>query len=260
MKIPFQFKKKEQVANIKPSTEQRVAGIPKPVARDAILAVDRNRWFYVSVGLLILCLLLGLQTMQANKRFAENVQVAWVKMSPSGTWDIEFYDESRGAEFYPATIDYMLTQFVERRYSKVRNSIENDYGFALQFMAPPLARWFVDSEQFNAAGKVAEILKSGEGAETFIKVGPVDHYDSDITTFGKAEGTLYRSHIFVTETRHNSDGSLAGEPVPKIVSIQWRIKSKGEIAADKKMLRINPVGLEVIKSEILDDPSGKLKG
>jgi hypothetical protein len=197
--------------------------------------------------------------MQANKRFAENVQVAWVKMSPSGTWDIEFHDESRGAEFYPATIDYMLAQFVERRFSQVRNSIETDYGFALQFMAPQLARWFVDSEQFDAAGKVAALQDQTGGPETFIKVGPVDHYDSDATSFGNAEGTLYRTNVFVTETRRNSDGSLAGEPTPKIVSLQWRIKSKGEIAADKKMLRINPIGLEILKSEILDDPSGKLK-
>lgn len=258
MKKPLCFGR--GAAIVKPATEQITPDVPKPVVRDALLAADRNRWFYVSVGLLVLCLLLGLQTMQANKRFAENVRVAWVKMSPSGTWDIEFHDESRGADFYPATIDYMLAQFVERRYSKVRNSIKTDYGFSLQFMAPQMARTFIDSEQFNAAGVVAEFLEQREGAETFIKVGPIDHYDSDITNFAGSEGTLYRTNIFVTENKQNKDGSLAADPVPRIVSIQWRIKSKGEVAGDKNMLRINPIGLEVIKSEILDDPSKKLKG
>lgn len=253
MKNPLSRKK---TTTVKPKDEQREARSSKPVERDALLANDRNRWFYVSIGLLFLCVLLTFQVMKAHKRFAENVQVAWVKMYPNGTWDVDFYDESRGVDFFQTSIDNILDQWVERRYSKVRHSIESDYGFALQFMAPKLSRWFVDENQFNAAGVVAELTESA-GKETVIDVGPIDHFDSDITSFGKVEGTLYRTNVFVTEKEVNPDGSTSGEPRKKIVTLHWRIKSKGEIAANKKMLRINPVGIEILKSEIFDDPSSK---
>jgi len=233
---------------IKPEQKKKTA----PVARDALLAADRNRWFFVSVGLLALCLLLGVEVIRANVRFANNVQVAWVKMSPNGTWDIDFFDEGRGPEFFESTIDYMLSQFVERRYSKIRLSIKNDYGYALQFMASPLAQAFMASEQFNAPGKVADFLESGED-ETVIEIGAIDHFDSDSTNFGKTEGTLYRTNVFIKELTKGPGGNLIGKPRNKIVSLQWRIKSKEEIQTDLKSLKFNPIGLEIIKSDILDD-------
>jgi len=247
------FLKKSQPAQIKPVNEQRKpGGSAPPLERDALLSAERNRWFFVSLGLLVLCLLLGLEVIRANARFANNVQVAWVKMAPNGMWDIDFFDEDRGPEFFQSTIDYMLSQFVERRYSKVRASIKNDYGFALQFMGPKLARSFMDGDQYNAPGKVAVFLDGGAN-ETLIKIRAIDHYDSDVTTFGRVEGTLYRSNIFVEETMRSNDGALLGNPKKKIVALQWRIKSKEEIQADKKGLRTNPIGLEVIKADILND-------
>jgi hypothetical protein len=249
--------RKKTAPQIKPVEEQRKGGKgSKPVERDAMLAVDRNRWFYVSVGLLVLCLLLGLQVMQANKRFANNVQVAWVKMSPNGTWDIDFFDAERGQEFYQTTIDYMLAQFVERRYSKIRTSIKADYGFSLQFMSPPLSRRFLDANDFNAPQKIADFL-ADSGDETIIEVGAIDHYDSDITTFGQSEGTLYRTNVFVNLLSRGENGTIIGEPEQRIVAVQWRIKSKEEVQSDQKQLRINPIGLEILKIDILDDPKAR---
>jgi len=246
--------KKDTEAHIKPVDEQIKPGkSPDSIVRESRLATDRNRWFYVCLALVVLCLLLGIQTMQANKRFAENVQVAWVKMYPNGTWDIEFYDESRGPQFFQSTIDYMLKEWVQRRFSKQRTSIESDYGFSLQFMSSKMAKAFLDTDQYNAAHVVAEFLEKTEEPEIEIKVDAIDHYDSDITRFGRADGTLYRTNVFVTQKKTGSDGSLLGDPVSKIVSLQWRIKSVGEIAADKKMLTINPIGLEVINATIVDD-------
>jgi hypothetical protein len=247
-------RKKPQETQIKSSDQQEKPGKkPESVKRDALLAADRNRWFYVCLGLVFLCFLLGLQAMKANQRFANNVQVAWVKMYPNGTWDIDFYDEERGPQFFQSTVDYMLKEWVQRRYSKMRVSIESDYGFALQFMAPKLARSFLDEEQYNAAAVVANFLEKVEQPELEIKVDAVDHYDSDITRFGRADGTLYRTNVFVTEKQKGSDGALLGDPVSRIVSLQWRIKSVEEISADKKLLKINPIGLEIINSGIVDD-------
>jgi hypothetical protein len=116
-----------------------------------------------------------------------------------------------------------------------------------------LARSFLDEEQYNAAAVVANFLEKVEQPELEIKVDAVDHYDSDITRFGRADGTLYRTNVFVTEKQKGSDGALLGDPVSRIVSLQWRIKSVEEISADKKLLKINPIGLEIINSGIVDD-------
>lgn len=224
--------------------------------KDGLVIVDRNAWFAVSMILGIIALVAMFMAVQANNRFAENVQVAWVKMYPNGTWDIDFYDESRGQEFFQSTIDALIREWVERRYSEVQHSIRFDYGYVQQFMSAKLAREFVDINGFNAARKAAEVMECMTCDETFASVRNIDHYDSDKTNFGRVEGTLYRSNVFIREETKDSEGGEKGTN-NKIVSLQWRLKSKKEIEANRDQLKINPIGLEIIRSDLLADPSAQ---
>ena len=228
---------------------------PMQVNALANLAAGNIRSFYIIIGLVAVCLFSIAFAWKESNRAAHNIKVAWVKMMPNGTWDIEFHDEGRQPEFFPATIDYILTQWVERRFSEVAPTVKADYGFAYTFMSPKLRNDFTAANGFNAAGKAAQIADCTACAEVKTKVRNLDHYDSDKTRFGQRDGTLYRSNVFILKTKHNLDGSPATEPEKMIVSIQWRLKAKEEIQADKEILKQNPIGLEILSYELLNDRS-----
>ena len=215
----------------------------------------RNIQFFIVIILMgLICLAsIGLAWKESN-RAANNIKVVWLKMWPNGTWDMEFIDEDRGPEFFQSTIDYMLTQWIERRFSEIPRSIQSDYGFAYLFMTPKLRAEFVDPQGYDAHKKAAEVMDCrSKCTEIQFKVDNLDHYDSDKTMFGKHKGTLYRTNAFVKRTIVKNEGRF--QPEKFIVSVHWRIKSKEEIQKDKKMLKHNPIGLEIVQYELLEAQS-----
>jgi hypothetical protein len=220
----------------------------------ARFASQNLRYFVIIILMGLICLSsIALAWIESN-RAANNIKVVWLKMWPNGRWDMDFIDEDRGPEFFQSTVDYMLTQWVERRYSEIPSSIKSDYGFVFLFMSPKLQGSFVDTEGFNAYKKVADVMDCvGNCTEIRFKVTSLDHYDSDKTTFGRYEGILYRSNVFVKKTVENGGKSPKEEKI--IVSVHWRIKSKEEIQKDKKMLKYNPIGMEILRYELLEDRS-----
>ena len=140
-------------------------------------------------------------------------------------------------------------------YSKIPHSVQPDYGFVHLFLSPKLRTHFVSPDGFNAPARAAAIADCNACTETRIKVRNIDHYDSDKTMFGQNPGTLYRSNVFVQKEVFNADGSVSGKPEKLIVPLQWRIKSKQEIQADKELLKQNPIGLEIISYDLLKDVS-----
>ncbi|MBL0319163.1 MAG: hypothetical protein IPP74_07730 [Alphaproteobacteria bacterium] len=229
-----------------------------PLIREAVLSVDRNRWCLAACFLMVALLIALLEIFIIHQQFAHQVKVAWVKMTPSGTWDIEFYDETRQVEFFPATIDYMLSRFVERRYSKNPYSIRFDYGFSQQLMSQQLAQQFISPNQFNAPQVAADFMSCTSCPEIKITMRNINHFDSEKTHFNTQPGHLYRTNVFVRESSYYRDGTLK-EEANKIVFLTWRLKSKSDIEADKSMLRINPIGIEILSSDYLDDPASPEK-
>jgi hypothetical protein len=226
----------------------------KPIAVDARLVVDRNRWFLITLALTAITAFALVLAWNASKRADANIKVAWVKMYPNGTWDVEFHDETRQVEFFKTTIDFLIRNYIERRFREVPYAIDTDYGFALKFMAPPLSSEFMAKDGFNAADRAAKVASCIDCPFKEIEVRNIDHYDSDRTKFGKHDAALYRSNVFITETTKNHDGTVK-ERVKKIVSLHWRLKSKEEIQAEKQKLKDNPVGLEILKNDVIIDPS-----
>ena len=222
------------------------------------LATERNRWFVIALVMALISLVSVVFAIREGSEVQE-VKVCWVKMYPDGTWDTEFYDKNREKEFFQSTIDYVIRQWVIRRYSEIPVSIQNDYGFVYQFMSPTIQKQFLDKEGFSAAKKATDISTCTSCPLRKIKVRNIAHYDSDKTKFGKYSGTLYRSNIFVTRVSFNPDGTKTGEE-KLIVPLQWRIKSKDELLADDMFkkdsvgcLKNNPIGLEIIGYDIMND-------
>lgn len=242
------------------SQQNKVKKKPKQAEREAVLSVDRNRWFIATLILALIALVSVMSAYKANIRADNSIKTAWVKMYPSGTWDIEFHDENQEPEFFKSTIDYLIRQWVERRYSKIPHSVKNDYGFVYNFMSAELKQQFISPNQFNAPHKAAAIADCTTCPSVKAKLrSPPDHYDSDKTQFGCYEGTLYRSNVFVQTQTVNPDGSTI-KAENMIVPLQWRLKSKKEIQADKKQLEYNPIGLEIIAYDILKDVSNQETG
>lgn len=239
--------------------QKKIKETPRLVKREATLATDKNRWFIIAVILGLVALVSVLSAFKANIRADHNIKVAWVKLHPSGTWDVEFHDENRAPEFFQSTVDYLIRQWVERRYSKIPHSIKNDYGFVYNFMAAKLKQEFIGSSQFNAPKKAAEIAACSACNHVEFKVRTIDHYDSDKTKFGKYDGILYRTNVFVHRQTKSPDGNLIATD-NMIVPLQWRIKSTQEIQTDKKMLEHNPIGLEIVDYDILKDSSPQYSG
>ena len=226
----------------------------KPIAVDARLVVDRNRWFLFSLVLTALTAFALTFAWSTSKRADENIKVAWVKMYPNGTWDVEFHDETRQVEFFKTTIDFLIRNYIERRFREVPYAVDTDYGFALKFMAPALLAEFMAKDGYNAADRAAKLASCSDCPLKEVEVRNIDHYDSDKTRFGKHDGALYRSNVFITEISKNPDGT-AKDRVKKIVSLHWRLKSKEEIQREKQKLKDNPIGLEILKNDVIIDPS-----
>ena len=249
-------KKTDKESVVLDQTQQNQPAKPARIDAMAKLMSENIRSFLIIVLLCLLSLVSILFAWKESTRADNNIKVAWVKLMPNGTWDIEFHDEDRQPEFFQSTIDYILTQWVERRYSEIPHSIQSDYGYAYNFMSPKLRQEFISPKGLNAPARAAEVSACSACKEVRFKVrSDPDHYDSDKTKFGQHDGTLYRTNVFVLKNTYGADGSPQGDPEKLIVSLQWRIKSKEEIQADKDLLKQNPIGLEITAYDLLKDVS-----
>ena len=220
----------------------------------AHLIVQLNRYFLLLLILLLTVIGMGFTTIYLSKQVAENREIVWVKLSPDGTWYVD-EDQANEVEFYKATIDYMLVQYVTRRYQEIPYSIKSDYGFAHLMMAPGLGRQFQSVNGFDAATKAAKLSDCGNCNQVRIDIRSIYHYDSDVTQFGQVPGRLYRSNVYINRLNRSADNATLIGQDKLIVALQWRLLSKQEIPGDVLYLRLNPIGLQVLNEEILNDAS-----
>lgn len=241
--------------------QKKAKGVPGNLNREAQLSTANTRLF-------IVCILLGLVALyaiyaqsKASTRANNNIKAAWVKMYPNGTWDVEFHDEFRKQEFFYSTIDYIIKNWVSKRYSKIPESIDSNYGYCYDFMSPELQNDFVSPEGFDAPAKAADIKECAQCLKVKVnrKSIVVDHFDSDVTMFGKHEGALYRTNVFATLEEIGPDGIKTGSARKVIIPMEWRLKSVQEIQAEKDILENNPIGLEIRDYELLEDKTSNLK-
>jgi len=242
---------------LKDEKDQRLTQAENINEPKAMLTADRNRWFAVSAILALVCLVLSVLSIAAMGK-EKVVEIYWVKMYPNGRWEVQAPKADQDVEFYPNTIDHFLGKWVECRYSELKHEVTDHYGFASVFMSHELKNDFKDPAKFDAVKKAADIKSCETCPQTHISVRDINHNDAVNATFGRVNGLLYRSDVYIKKTIRNFDGSVKEETY-HIVPVKWRLKAKGEIKADllneggSKRLKANPVGIEIIDYKILND-------
>jgi len=187
---------------------------------------------------------------RADDRFANNVRIAWVKLSPDGASQVQYFDDGgAGNRFFQATVNASLINYVEHRYRQRKETISADYGYALNFMGEPVRGQFLTD--FNAPKLAAAIESCPSCDQTDIAVRAMDH-DTMVTPDGhNAETTVYETTAYITETLLTTGGSRV--PKNKIVKLVWSLRPVKDLTAKIDMLKVNPLGLQIIGERELDD-------
>lgn len=230
------------------------------IATTGILGSERNRLYTFCMVLLMALVIITFKLISVSENNANNHKVAWVKMYGNGTWDVELHDNLEPTQVLQRTVDSILAQWVERRFSEKPETIRNDFGYASLFLSPEKRTEFVSADQFNAPQVAAEIMKC-RGCRTLdYKVGPIDHFDRGPAYYTDKASEIYRTNIFVDRIQKNAAGELEGVE-KRIVRVQWRLMEPEEIQDYSRKedgvewLRNNPIGIEIVDYQELNDPS-----
>ncbi len=239
-----------------------IDNIPEGLARrlnpDNIpgLIVTNNRLLITNLVLLLafLCALgYGIaMTVMAQ----HNEKLIYVKLAPDGTWFIDTrFAHKNEIDFFPATIDHLLSNYVRRRYREDPATIRNDYGYALALMDSGLAQHFKSPTGYDAAGKAARVRACAGCDIREVEVRNIYHFDMDRLADGDPDETSYRTNVYINELlRASADHSVLSTR-RAIVTLRWRLTPRAALSRDRNVLMANPIGLKIIEEKALDDPA-----
>ena len=227
---------------------------PNPAEAAAMVAVDRNKWFVVTLILsLIIALMFFYITSLVGKATA-NTQVIWVKMFSDGHSEVEMSAPSDVQQFYRANIDKNITDYVSYRWNQRPTTIREDYGRALLFMGRELGGVFTNPQGFYAADKAAKISSAIDSDSITYHVDLIDHYDKKAMYIAasKTKGELYRTNVYLTKSVTGVHGENKSKPENFILQIDWRLATKDELKdKPKDYFLVNSIGL-VIEEEAMN--------
>jgi hypothetical protein len=244
------FRRKTVPGALVPEDEKEVLKKSRLTKSIATSRANENRWFYVALASTAVACLTSFGWHQADKRFAENVRVAYVKLAPNGTYFVDYSDDKNPVEFYKATVESKLAEWVEKRYSKRKSTITTDYGFAHLMMSTELQNDFMVNEQ--AAKVAAEVVACGNCSEKDMKIREVQSIDKDLVP-GSTTREQYNTLVFAIEKKREQSGQVSCSN--KIITLIWTFRPQAEIVNKREELRYNPLGQEIIRSTIRDDPT-----
>lgn len=230
--------------------------VPK---KNAALNAANNRYLLIII-LLILAQFVQTWVSASNfKKAQNNKEIVYVKLYPDGTSDVSEFKPEDEQLYFRSTIDAALERFAKARYGQQPETIRRNYGEAGVFMSDALMNDFVSTQPggFNASQKAVDIAADKNSDRIEVKWGFADHYDRIPAVFEKKAGEVIRSNVYLTITTRNAGGIIKDTPVKKILRVQWRLLPKKALS-EKKMdwLRINPIGLELVEYDLIDDPAG----
>jgi len=238
--------------------EKSVQKPPAEVDVIAMLRAEKNRWHLVVVFLIVIVTIQCFYINDANERAEVNTEVLYLKMYSNGSWDVQESKPENIQDFYRATVDKLLDDYVVARYGILPATIRRDYGFAINFMDTRLAEEFTSPNGFNAAQKAADVLSKIDHPITEVKIGVKDHYDKSRADFSNGTGEVIRTNIYFTEQQIAKNGQKDPEIKSYILSITWHLLSPTELKGKSRdYFSANPIGIEIIKEEKYLDPAQK---
>ena len=220
----------------------------------AMARADRVRWFYICIFLSIALIITMYGWYQANERFASNIQVAWVKLDPSGGYTVQFQNERTPTEFYQATIDTKLQEFIELRYAKKRATIATNYLEMVALLSATLRQDFI--KNYQPLKVATEFVACTVCEEVTIKVNYINHFGQRpaYNAVGQGRKNIYSTWIFFTETSVSADGTVTAQ-TNRVAALKWTFRPKNEILNQKNWLQVNPLGMEIVELSLRNDPT-----
>lgn len=231
--------------------------VPKETAR---LRMVNNRYFVIIVLLLLGHLFQGWISARAFNKAQTNTQLLYVKMYPDGTWHVDDVKPGDEQIYFRSTIDAIFEKYVTNRYGQLPETIKRDYAEAIVIMSDAMAAEFTSGGEkgFNAVQRAVDISADKNADRIDVKWGFADHYDRIPAMFKKKPGEVIKSNIYFQTVQKAANGMLRKNGVHKqILRVEWRLLPVEELQNKKPdWLRVNPIGLEIIKADLIDDPAG----
>jgi hypothetical protein len=215
------------------------------------IKVTRNYLAIAIIGLILACFALIRGWQVAEKRFAENVRVSYVKLSPNGSYNVEYEDENKPVDFFKTTVDSKLSEFVEKRFSKRKNTITYDYGFSNLFLSPQLSNQFLND--YKAAKVAAEHLSCVNCSDEVFEVRNLQGLAADVIPNTK-DDQEYTTLVFARMKKISTEG-FTTDCSNKMVTLLWHFRAKNEVVSKRDQLKFNPLGMEILRADIKNDPT-----
>lgn len=220
------------------------------------LVVTNNRLLVGNLVLLLALICTLCYGIAVTMMLKNNEKLVFVKLSPDGTWFIDTrFAHKDETDFFPATIDHLLSNYVTRRYRTDPATVRNDYGYALVLMDTALAQHFKSSAGFDAVGKAARIRACLACDLREIEVRNIYHFDMDRLADGNPDDTSYRTNVYINELLRSGTDHSVLETRRAIVTLRWRLTPRSALSRERKVLMANPIGLKIIEENVLDDPA-----
>ena len=241
-----------QAAIVGRKMQQRINEV-KPKIEMTTILIDRNRWSLTTIVLSLITLVSVIGWYIADERFSNHVKVAFVKLSPSGSFNVSYYDENSKPTYFINTINSLLSNYVERRFSKESYSISSDYGYALNFMSPELKNSFIND--YKAAQVAAEFsaCKNCQQIQVRVRTTPQNE-ESDSAIIDGKPGTVYHTTVFARVTELNPDGTESSK-INEIISLTWTIQDITSLPDNLDAIEANPVGIVILAESVKVDPT-----
>ncbi len=198
-------------------------------------------------GTLALCIV---NWRKAEDRYANDVRVAWVKLQPSGQSQVEFYEDGGNTNrFFEAAVNASLINYTEHRYRRRRETIEADYGYALQFMGDALRGEFLN--QYNAAKVAADLASCASCDLTDVSVRAIDHSTLVTPDRMNAGTTIVETTVYFRESLLQR--GAGNNSRNRQVKITWALRPVSQITRNLPALQANPLGIQIIAERVIDD-------
>ena len=229
-------------------TPSGTEAIEREHRQKAALRAERNRWFAITLSLVLVLFLAIAFAWFAFLKANNNKEIVYVKLAPNGSWSIVDYQPQDSQLYFKTTIDSLLSRYATLRYQINPSTIAIDWSDAAIFMGESLKNDFLSSNGFNAIEKAANIATSRDTVTIELRDG-IEHYDQ-ITAIqvDGSESNLVRSNIYLTRTTKRMGKSTKEKLV---LSLQWQLMDKYELATQSiEFLRLNPIGIIVLSQQL----------
>lgn len=217
----------------------------------AAIRADRNKWFYVTVVVVLQSIYANYGWKEADRRYAEDVRLMYVKMSPNGTTDVGFLDGEKTDDFFEASVESKLIEYTERRFSKRPETISPDYGFAMLFQEPELKTDFMENKK--APEEAAKLIACKDCKSVTAHVRDIQGVDKDPMPNTRTR-KQYTTLVFATYVTKSHSGKIESCE-NKIITLLWTFRPKKQVVKRSDELKYNPLGQGIIRETERDDPT-----